>query len=297
MTTATIDTPEIASRALLVSVSVSTWAARRFDKKVTDKVNKEHGATKDAGRYSKHLFGGKDHSKSHSAAVNAAGTARSVHYKHTLPWTDDGWRLLPTANYDAYRTAMNEVRAVFDKAVVEFIAEYPQMRDDAPAHLNGLHRPEDYPPVDAVASKFRLTVDFGPVPLANDFRLTLPQDQMEEVTRSAVLRVQHGTKIAMQDAWGRLHEIVSRAQERFEDDRPITRKRLFNSLEETVDVLKRLNVTGDPDLEKLRKRVEMELATFDPRAIRDSAGTRQEAAEKAAEIVEAMSAFYTPPEG
>ena len=40
----------IHSRAVLVCLSISTWTARKFDRKVTQQVNAEHAASRDARR-------------------------------------------------------------------------------------------------------------------------------------------------------------------------------------------------------------------------------------------------------
>ena len=43
-----IATP-LSRKALLVSVTISEWTARKLDKKVTDEINRKHGAANDAG--------------------------------------------------------------------------------------------------------------------------------------------------------------------------------------------------------------------------------------------------------
>ena len=41
----------LSRKATLVAVDISQWTARKLDKRVTDKVNREHHASDDAGRY------------------------------------------------------------------------------------------------------------------------------------------------------------------------------------------------------------------------------------------------------
>jgi len=118
----------IHSRAMLVTLSVSAFQARRFDRKVTEKVNREYAADEHAGRYNKHLFGGTKHAPSHSAVLSAASAARQIHYDNTLPWNDEGWRLLPTSNYFVYQEQMREVRERFERAVRTFIEDYPNLK-------------------------------------------------------------------------------------------------------------------------------------------------------------------------
>ena len=292
----------IHSRAMLVSVSVSAWAARRFDRQVTEEVNREHAASKDAGRYNKHLFA--DAAPSHKAACNAAGAVRGVYYSQTLPWTDENWRLLPSANFFAFTEALRAACSHLDTKVGVFADEYLQLVEDAKAALNGLWRAEDYPSVYQVRERFGVVVKYAPVPSAGDFRLDLPADKLAEIEQAVTERVRHATDEAMRDAWNRLYAGVQRLYARLsarneaeasgdENARmPQVRDSLVENLRETVDLLARLNVTEDPALEAMRQRVLDELTQIDAGTLRKDGAVRTDTAEKAAAILDAMSAFY-----
>ena len=49
--TPAIAAPALASRAMLMSLKISQWSARRLDREITDEVNSSHGAAADAGRH------------------------------------------------------------------------------------------------------------------------------------------------------------------------------------------------------------------------------------------------------
>jgi hypothetical protein len=292
---------DIHSRAMLVRLSVSCWDGRRFDKKITDEVNNSHAASKDAGRYNKQLLGGKKNAPSHADAVSAGGNARQRFYKETLPWTDEGWRLLPTANYEKFTDAMRKMRTEFEGSVETFLAEYPSLKEAARALLNGMYREEDYPTVEALRGKFRFSIEFSPVPSQGDFRLDLPADQLEEIERGTASRVEQATKAAMEDAWGRLREVVGKVRERLtgvqtegkkKGQPKIFRDSLIENVAELADVLSRLNVTDDPDLEAMRQRVENELADLEPKKLREDSKARTKAAKSADDILRAMEGLY-----
>jgi hypothetical protein len=95
----TITPNALSERAMLVSLSVSIWSARKHDVRISDKVAAEHGADRSMGRYAKHLI-----PRDLLAAVNAANAAlREHHNLNTLAWGDDGTRILPAANYLGYQ--------------------------------------------------------------------------------------------------------------------------------------------------------------------------------------------------
>ena len=289
--TATTMTP-IQERAVLVRLSVSSWAARRFDKKVTNQTNAAHAASKDAGRYNKHLLGGKAASPSHAATVNAASAARKVAYAETLSWGDDGFRLLPTKNYVAYTDAVREARATFEANVETFLADYPALVEQARALLNGMFREEDYPSVEELRRKFSMSVEFSPVPSDDDFRLDLPADQISTLAASVNSRVERATKDAMDDAWARLRESVQKVADRLNDPDAPVYDSLIGNVKAIADVLSRLNVTDDPDLEAMRKMVEKDIAGIAPDVMRKNKPARAAAAQKADAILEAMRGVY-----
>jgi len=291
----------IHSRAMLVRLVVTGWNGRRFDRKVTDETNAQHAASKDAGRYNKALLGGKKNAPSHADAIAAGGAARRTFYKQTLAWSDEGWRLLPTANYEKFVDAMRKSRGAFEESVEQFLADYPTYREQARALLNGMYREDDYPSVDALRSKFSYSIEFSPVPSAGDFRLDLPSDQLTEIERNTSARVEQATKDAMRDAWSRLQESVEKVRERLtgvdaEGKRKGKPKTFHDSLIDNAanlaDALTRLNITNDPDLEAMRQRVADELADLEPKTLREDPKARAKAAKSATDILSAMKGLY-----
>lgn len=290
------------ARALLVSVTVSSWAARRLDKRVTDEVHQEHGASKQAGRYSKRLFA--NNAPSHRAAMAASGAVRRTHYRNTLPWSDEGWRLLPSANYFEYTEAIREIREQQQEALEEFLAEYPELVKKAKADLGDLWRAEDYPEPAYIRSRFGVQVNYRPVPASGDFRVDLPADQVDEITRAVEESVREATDAAMKDAWARLYRVVRRAHERLtarleaedSDDEdaklPPLHASVVENIRSMVDVLRRLNVTGDPALEAMMDRAEQEVAQYDIKDLRQSTPAREETAAAAAKILADMTSIY-----
>lgn len=306
--TVTVDAG-INSRAMLVKVSLSTWTARRFDKKVTDEVNKKHAATETAGRYNKHLFGGSEYSKAHSAVLAAAGAARLAHYENTLPWEDDGWRLIGNANLFEYRKAVAAAAQRFEDARAEFLDQYDELREQARDLLNGMYDPDDYPSREEVARRFSMTVDYSTLPVSGDFRLDdLPADQIAEIRDSIQSRVERGVGEAMREAWNRLYEPLANIHERLTDpkleqegargaaQRASIRDVLIENALASADVLGRLNITNDPQLDAMRKQVVDALTGLDAKQLREDKDARAEVASKADAILAQMRGIYGGPE-
>lgn len=281
----------IHSRALLVWLRISTWSARRYDKKVSAEVNARHNASTDAGRYNKMLLPGD--ATAYKTLTALAGSIRLQHYSNTLAWSDEGWRLLPTANYATYTAWLRDQQREFANALNTFASDYPALRAQASRLLNGLYRDEDYPDTQDLRTRFALSVEYAPVPAQGDVRVDLGADQIALIESAIGDRTQRAVQDAMRDAWSRLHDVVAKIAERLSQPEAIFRDSLISNAEEVCEVLGRLNVTNDPNLEAMRVRVRRELTRFSPDVLRDVPSHREQTAERAAAILSAMSGLLS----
>ena len=94
---------EIHARALLVWLTISTWSARKYDRRVSQSVNQQFHVHSDAGRYNKYLL--PVDAGSYKTLIALASAIRVEHYTHTLAWSDEGWRLLPSEEINALPVA------------------------------------------------------------------------------------------------------------------------------------------------------------------------------------------------
>ena len=153
----------ITTSAMIVTLTVHCWTARKQDKKVAKEVDDRHGA-KDAGRYNKLLI-----DKAHIQPLQSlANSIRDEHYKMTLPWMDSGGRLLPSKLFMDWRDRMEGLREQYRQAVDKFVDRYEaSLVPEARQRLGTLYNPADYPRGDDVRAKFGVSHDFMPVPSAN----------------------------------------------------------------------------------------------------------------------------------
>lgn len=290
--TVNITARSIHSRAMLVSARISIWTARKYDKRVTAEVNAKHGATSDAGRFNKMLIPGD--ALSYKAIMQLAGSIRTQHYANTLAWSDDGWRLLPTANFATYSAFMRKAKADFDMLLADFITEYPALRKSAKIRLNGMYLESDYPAASQIYAKFGVYVDFTPLPAKGDFRVDLPADEVRRIEADCQAKVGNATNEAMADCWKRLYDCVTHIHERMATPDAIFRDSLIFNARELCDVLGRLNVTGDANLEAMRQEIESTIVANDPDTLRDNDNLRNDTATLAEDIIARMAGFYSP---
>lgn len=278
----------VKERAMLVALSISVWTARCYDRKISEKVAKEHNTATDVGRYNKKLL---NKAKSYEAIVQHAGDTRKWHYANTLPWSDTGSRILTSMNFLPYSEEYRRRKEKLDDLRSVFVLEYPTLKKDSKALLNGLYIESDYPMDHEIGERFSMGMSIFPLPSGEDFRVNLGDAEVAMIRRRIEEQTQAAQVVAMRDLWGRLHEGVSKLVQRLGDPDAVFRDTLITNLRDLCSLLPRLNLTDDLELENTRLAVEEKLASYDPQALREDAGVRATVAAEAAKIQRVMAAY------
>jgi len=270
----------VSASAVLVDLNISIWTARKLDRKVSDEINISKNTTANAGHYSKNLLAG---STTLTEIQKYASKIRLWHNTQTLPWSDNGTRMLPMKNFLDYKAGLALREGTLANMIKKFLAEYPTLVNDAATKLGALFDANEYPPVDEVEKKFKLTCVFSPVPEAGDFRIDAENDAKEELREQYEQHYEEKVGEALRDAWNRLHDALSHISERMEDtkdeDGNSVRKKFRDSVlegpMELVELLAKMNVTNDPQLEEARRSLENALLGVDVDTLRNSDEARK----------------------
>ena len=281
----------IDSCALLVEFNASVWTARKLDKSATDEVviSKRAGA-KDAARVNKHLLAGRNEL---DVIQKHVGAVRTFVYENTLPWSDTGIRLLPTSKFMDFNDRMGKLEEEFVELVNDFVQVYPSLITAQAMALGDMFDRSEYPSAGEMAHKFSFRLNFMPVPKAGDFRVDVGNEAQEELQKKLAKLADERIELAMKDARERLKSHLERMMERLkveEINGKVSKSRIHDSLVEggleLCDVLKALNLTGDPVLEKARATLESVLRTVDVDDLRKHDSARVEVRTQVAEIMD-----------
>ena len=278
---------KLSDRAILVQLNISTWSANKLDKEISAETNAIKGVQQSAGRYHKSLLPMCDLLDD---IKKKAGLIRQQFYDNTLPWGVKGIQILPTANYLTFMTDFRKERSEYESLVNRFVPEYPQLVVDAQRFLGSAYKASDYPEAHEIADKFKMDMQVMPVP-NNDFRVDIADEELERIHDEVEARVKQAAQGAMQDVWQRLYEKVKHFAEKMDDPRAIFRDSTVNHLVELCELLPRLNVMDDPNLEAMRQEVEAKLAGYQPDTLRADVNVRQTVATEANDIAAKMAAF------
>lgn len=265
----------ITNSSVLVELNISVWTASKLDRETTEDVRSANHADRDAVQVRKNLMAGTNLRKEIS---DYAAGCRLWHNTRTLPWADKGARLLPTSLFMDYKSEANVRRDAYNRLVDNFLLEYPQLIQTRAQHLGALFRASDYPSVDEVRSKFGFRLVFSPVPESGDFRLDVPQHDMDQLREEYEENFKDRLADAMREPWDRLHKLLTGMSEKLVESGDDVKKRYHDTFitnaEQLCDLLAHLNVTKDPKLEQARRQLELTITGLDMEDIKESASTR-----------------------
>jgi hypothetical protein len=266
----------VARSAMMVDLNIAVYSGRKQDKSTQAEVTNSKGSgSKKAASVYKNLFA---ECKELEAITKFQARARAEHYRLTLPWSDQGARLLPTAALLEYQQVMGRYKTEFERLVDAFLDKYDTLVAGAAFQLGTLFDRNEYPSRGKVAQRFRMDTSFTPLPTGGDFRLDVESDVQRQLVEQYEEKLDAQLKAANQDSWTRLYNAISRLSDRLtvgEDGK----KRTFHDTTVTnavdlCELLQVMNITGDPALTKASRKLEEVLSGVTPKELREEDSTR-----------------------
>jgi hypothetical protein len=292
-----MNTISIASSAMIGSLNISVWEARKLDKNTQAEVLANKGAkSRRAATVSKHLF---SECPSLEAIKTLRGEARVWFNNATLPWDDNGGRLITTAQYLRVMEQAAKYEQRFNDLLNVFVNVYGTEISKQAFEMGALFDRSEYPPVSEVRGKFRFVLSVSPVPLAGDFRVDIGNEAAAQLKAQYERALAERVSGAVADTWQRVKAQVEWVHERMTavlehdpdaveqvpttDDNGVVvsveikkkrRPKLYDSmLEQGLELcamLRDLNVTNDPRLEAARQDLETALTRVDIDSLKES---------------------------
>lgn len=287
---------DLSSRALLISLNISQWEGRRFDREVTDQVNTQNGAAGDAGRYNKALIDPKEM----LGIGRVVSATRSGFVTRTLPWMNDGTRIANAASYIDLANWVRDQRALYEIEVAKFLVRYPTLVMDSKTRLSGMFKDSDYPTVGELRGKFTMSTRVMPVPNHEDFRVDISTAQADELRREIEASVGSATDAAVKDVFDRITEVAKKMVDRLPIYKPgskgspaenIFRDSLVDNVRDLAALLPSLNITADPRIDEMTQRLK-DMASEDADVLRNNQSARQDTAAKAQDILNTIGDYF-----
>lgn len=283
----------IKDTCMIVNLQIGLWSGQRLDKEWTSDVTAEAGAASDAARVNKHLIPKEDLAK----VQTCAGALRTHFYHGTLPWKDNGDRVLTTKMFEKFMLEHSNLKAQFVDEVEQFLeVGYPAAQAKAQFRMGDRFNPSDYPHVEDLRRRFYVNLDVDPVSDAKDFRVDLSADQEASLRGEIEEATNRRIQSAMTDVWRRLETAVSNYHARMttqteDGKKPRFKDATVDNLAEIIELLPMFNITGDKELERIGESVKDSLLGYSAGELRSDSVLRSSAAEEARKILEDMGGF------
>jgi len=279
--------PSISNSAMLVELNISTWTGRKLDKQISAEIDVAKQTTTRAGNYNKKLFADEP---VFDAIQKFAGNARTYHYHATMPWSDSGLRLLTTAMFMDYQKNITQLEAEFNGKVTEFINQYDKLVIKAQMKLGTMFNASDYPDAEDIASKYRFSVKFTPVPDVGDWRVNINNEAREQLKLSYAQAYTDNLNYAYKDVWQRTHEALKNMSEKLTgENKQIFRDTLVSNVRDMVGLLDRFNITDDAQMKQAKVKIENALLGVTPDALREDDDFRLDTKQKVDQLLKEFS--------
>lgn len=289
---------DITAMAMIVNVHIGLWTGFKKDKGAATEVAETAVAhDKEAFGVTKRLI-----SKDSIDPVCTARNAIRTHFlDRTLPWKDNGDRLLPRKMYQTFIDEHAVLEQAYFDAVEKFIADYSAERERAVERLGKRFNRAEYPHHDDIRARFYVRVDIDAISDAKDFRVGLSKDAIETVRSQIEEATERRIMLAQKEVWDRIEETVTHFAGRMaaQMEEPVKGKRraplhqsTINNLIHLVNSLPALNIVGDPGMKAVGRKLHGLLSSYnDAETMKGNTDMCAAAHDEVQDIIAEMAAF------
>ena len=261
--------------AVLVRLSIQGWGASKVDDEANGIVQRETGASRAAGTYSKRLI-----DKKNFAPINKIKSQiKAFHQHNTRYWDDSGQRMVKADNLHEYRRQIDALKAQYVQAAADLADNLPQYIEDARQSLGGLFDPNDYPtPEDIRNNLFRVDLDINPLPDAQWIPMSVQERDclVRDIEDGIKSKWRAGTRELFFRLRTQLHQMRDRLGEyatRLDMETPNSRlhQSLLENILDLASIVQSLNIDNDPYLVLAVKKIEDEFSGLTIEELRSNA--------------------------
>jgi hypothetical protein len=286
---------ELSKKAMLIRVTVHRWRPVITDKKESGEIAEKHKAKKGRASARKRLIALDDYAKLRTIE----GSLKSEVDFKTLPWTDDGYRVLSSVGYLPLIQSVNQLKGEWEGEFdAVFVKAYKDLIKRQEADLGTMYKAEDYPPVEVVKKKSWIEVSIRPIPSGEDFRCEVGNTEVAKIRKLVEDETTGLFQGAIRTVWERFQTVVSKMAKRLGEYKVTKdgvensfRDSLVTNIEELLDVVPVLNVTNDPAISDFAQDIRKRLTKHDAEVLRDDEKARKETLAAAEDILAKMSGY------
>jgi len=277
---------KLSEKAILINLTIHNYGGAKKDKKVTTTTCLVMQAKADAGSWWTRTI-----PKSEIDPITAASMkCRNILTKYTLPFLENGFRILPSARFTEFSKEMREGIENYHAVVSVFIKRYPEIVGNR-QRLGKLAENITFPSVAEMKSKFSIRVETMNVPTTDDFRINLGDAEANEIKANVEDSINTALKNSMTEIWNQLAELIAHVEKTLKDPKKKFKDSLIDNLTNFCKLIPKINLSDDENLEELRKDIIEKLTKLNCDDLRTDKVQRKTASKKATDLLKKMQDY------
>lgn len=282
------DIPSLSQRAMLVRLKRSMYQPYAHDPQMTAKVEQDTGVRK-AGRFNKRLFLDCYLLTDTNSAFN---DAYAYVQRNTVPWFDDGFRMLPAAQYFDFTAGVRELLATAKRKADNLAVHWQYLVAKDMERLGPLADPNDYP--QDIRSHYDISIKFMPVPDTNDFRVAITEEDKQTLNDQLAEAEANVSKYLLVEMLKPIQHAAEKLAVPIGEKGSFFRDSLMNNITEVLERARKLNISNDPKIAEMVDEINAAMRgyTAAPDLLREDIGARSDAQAKLDAIMAKMRGLY-----
>lgn len=279
-----------AIRNAIMKFVVSAYTGNMRDKKLTEEAINEHGVTGRRLSMRKYVL----NSDELNNVISKIQAARNYFNSKSLPWRDEGVRIIPATSVIDLKSEMEEkIRGIME-AIDKLIDSLPNLIEEDKKKLGNTFNESDYPTAESLRSKFAARVEIWPVSV--DFRVNGIEESGQKIIQKEIEdRIAETLKETKFYQLEQLTNAILHLSNRLSDkEKNFKSSSLDNILDASADI-KNLSLDDDPIMQNLSDSIKNDFNKLNVDSLRENVIVREEAVKmmeaKLKEIKEVMLGF------
>jgi len=284
-------------KAIMVKKTVTTWTSSITDKSESQKVASDNDTTTNSVTVTKRLI-----ARSHMDGINKTVSKINTLFKaKTKPFLDGGWNVCSIEDWPELRKELTELKDEFEKEVQDFCNRYDTVRNAEVSKLGKLGHESEYPTKEQISHRFQCGFAVLPLPSVNeDFRVGNSDAENAEIRKEVEATVKSAIGNTVTSGLKEMTEALKRLQEKFKTVPKKVHESIIGNVEELCEVLPKLNIAGDPALDKMMQEIKEKVCKYGTFGLKGETERATKAREEVvtaseelvAQIEERMAGYY-----
>jgi hypothetical protein len=277
-------------RNAIVKFVASMYVGNIRDEKLTKESTDDHNINGKRLSVRKYLLQGSQLKE----VVNSIQSARNFFNKNSLPWENDGERIIPAVRILDLKSSMEEkIRNIIDKREILITALDDIILNDK-LNLGDTFNPSDYPSKDELRKKYDARMEIRP--LATNFIVEGMEAGAQKIIQEEIEKsIQDTIKKSKYYQLEQLADSISHLAVRLSDPEKSFKGASIQNILDNSSSIRDLAIEDDSQMQEIAASVKETFSKLDADTLRENLTSRSEATkmaeEKLAKIKEMMSGF------